>query len=68
MTVISFVAEFRRFVSSRGIRSTIYSDNDLAFHDTAQQLGKKVTSSLADFCSEHRMEWKFNVERAPRCG
>lgn len=67
-TAISFVAAFRRFISRRGIPSTIYSDNALVFHHSARELGNHATSSLEDFCSDHRIEWKFSVERAPWWG
>lgn len=55
-------------MARRGIPTTIYSDNALTFKRAAKDL-KALWEAIRstgsqDFCSTHRITWKFIVERA----
>ncbi|XP_064475318.1 uncharacterized protein LOC135389183 [Ornithodoros turicata] len=68
LTARAFVMAFRRFLSRRGVPSTIYSDNALAFKKAARdirELWKAMCSTeFQDFVSTKRIHWQFIVERA----
>ncbi|XP_015917645.2 uncharacterized protein [Parasteatoda tepidariorum] len=63
----SFLLAFRRFISRRGLCSTIYSDNGKSFKraDTElQKLWKCISDpSVKNLFSAHNIQWKFIVER-----
>ncbi|XP_064462610.1 uncharacterized protein LOC135373316 [Ornithodoros turicata] len=68
----SFLLALRRFVARRGLPSTFYSDNALTFKRAAKDIQVMWnilrTSETQDFCSKHRITWRFIVERAPWWG
>ena len=72
LTTDAFLRAFRRFVSRRGMCSTIYSDNAKTFKKASRLLkeyqeimkGRKFREFLLD----HKIQWKFIVERAPWWG
>lgn len=72
LTTDAFLRAFRRFVSRRGMCSTIYSDNAKTFKKASRLLkeyqeimnGRKFREYLLD----HKIQWKFIVERAPWWG
>ena len=72
LTTDAFMRAFRRFVSRRGMCSTIYSDNALTFKKASKLLeqyseimhGRK----FREYLMENKIEWKFIIERAPWWG
>ncbi|XP_064486179.1 uncharacterized protein LOC135398725 [Ornithodoros turicata] len=68
LTTTNFLMAFRRFISRRGLPQVIYSDNALTFRRAAKDircLWELLSSpAVRDFCSLHRIGWKFIVERA----
>ena len=65
----SFIRCFKRFVARRGLPHKIISDNGKTFKATARIL-KKVLSheEVAQHLSGVKVEWIFNIERAPWWG
>ncbi|XP_077550625.1 uncharacterized protein LOC144163775 [Haemaphysalis longicornis] len=68
MTASRFLLALRRFISRRGVPTTINSDNALTFHLCARSLHTMSEAAVLDFCSGRRIQWKFSVERAPWWG
>lgn len=68
MAASSFMLAFRHFISRRGVPSTIYSDNFLAFKHCARSFHSLTDATIQDLCSGHRIVWKFSVEKAPWWG
>ena len=66
MTAHEFMGMFRRFISRRGAPSTVISDNAKTFLATAKHL-KKICAEreLQDFLLANRIDWHFNVAKAP---
>lgn len=61
MSATTFLLAFRRFISRRGIPSTIYSDNASLFHCFARVLTAITSAYLQNFVAQHMITWKFNV-------
>ncbi|XP_071161008.1 uncharacterized protein [Mytilus edulis] len=59
MTIDSFKLAFRRFVSRRGIPSTVYSDNALTFVSASHDIPKEMNIQI---------NWKFIPKAAPWYG
>ena len=65
----AFRRALRRFVARRGAPSLIVSDNAKTFQATEKALNKLVeNSAVRDDLDNLRVEWKFNLERAPWWG
>ncbi len=56
MTADTFIRSFRRFSARRGMPSRMISDNSKTF------------KSASKYFSQHRVDWQFNLERAPWWG
>lgn len=72
MSTNAFLMAFRRFVSRRGLPRMMCSDNALTFKRAAKDLKQMYdvlcSSELKDYCTTHRITWRFIVERAPWWG
>ncbi|XP_064469621.1 uncharacterized protein LOC135384345 [Ornithodoros turicata] len=68
MNAVDFLLAFRRFVSRRGVPTLVYSDNARTFHTCAAILSAPTTAEVQDFATQHRIQWRFIVERAPWWG
>ena len=69
LSVSTFLRLFRRFVSRRGLPTTLISDNAKTFKASSQIIAKIARSSeVIHFFNNHRITWKFIVERAPWWG
>ena len=65
----TFVNCLRRFCSRRGTPSLIVSDNAKTFKATSKLLKKLFrTKQVEDFLESRRINWRFNLERAPWMG
>ena len=51
----TFINCFKRFIAKRGCPSTVISDKDKTF----------ISEDTQTFVSNHFINWKFNVEKAP---
>ena len=72
-TTQDFLKTFRQFISRRGIREYIISDNAKTFKAGAQELQTLTTQVLEtkasqQFLAIHYITWKFVTERAPCSG
>ncbi|XP_065064762.1 uncharacterized protein LOC135690986 [Rhopilema esculentum] len=66
MTANEFRGMFRRFISRREAPATVISDNAKTFLATAKHLKKIcVERELQDFLLANRIDWHFNVAKAP---
>ncbi|GFQ75068.1 thioredoxin [Trichonephila clavata] len=67
MSTEQFLLAFRRFISRRGLCSTIYSDNAKTFKRAELQLKKfwkcMLYPSVQDLFSTHGITWKYIVEK-----
>ena len=69
LSVASFLRMFRRFASRRGLPTTLIKDNAKTFKASSQIIAKIARSSeVVHFFNNHRVTWKFIVERAPWWG
>ena len=72
LTTESFLRSFRRFISIRGLCSTIYTDNAQTFKKANTELMKSLnlfkSKEFKEYLGEQRIEWKFIVPRAPWWG
>ena len=69
LSVASFLRMFRRFASRRGLPTTLITDNAKTFKASSQIIAKIARSSeVVHFFNNHRVTWKFIVERAPWWG
>lgn len=57
MTADECLLALRRFIAAKGIPTMIVSDNALQFKLTAEV--------LSDYCSQHKIRWKFIPQLAP---
>ena len=59
----------RRFIARRGIPALIVSDNAKTFKGTEKQLRTLFRHpQVREEMQNHRIEWRFNLERAPWWG
>ena len=65
MTTSSFLQYFRRFIARRGVPKRMVSDNGKTFKGAARVLSRRGVMQLR---SEARVEWNFNIEKAPWWG
>ena len=65
----TFLRCFKRFVARRGLPHKIVSDNGKTFKAAAKTIGKIMKNEeVIQHLSEVRVEWIFNLERAPWWG
>ena len=69
LSVDSFLLLFRRFAARRGLPATLISDNAKTFKISSKEL-IKIARSPDVIChlKNHRISWRFIVERAPWWG
>ena len=73
LTSEAFVATLRRFIARRGHPSLIWSDNGTNFVGAKGELKdlykflvqQQTQQTVSDFCSSHRIEWRFIPEHSP---
>ena len=64
-----FLASFKRFIARRGRPRKVYSDNGGTFVGAAAWLRKVMHDErLNNYLAQHRIEWTFNLSRAPWWG
>ena len=69
LSATKFLRCLRRFSARRGTPALIVSDNAKTFKATARALKKLFNcETLQGYLGENRIEWKFNLERAPWWG
>lgn len=69
MTAGTFIRSFRRFASRRGLPSKMISDNGKTFKSAAKLIKQIMESPESrKYFSQFRVEWQFNLERAPWWG
>ena len=69
MTADTFVRSFRRFASRRGLLYRVISDNGKTFKSAAKLIRQALESPESrKYFSQLRVEWQFNLERAPWWG
>ena len=69
LTVPTFVAAFRRFVSRKSLPKVMISDNASTYQSAADELTKLLDSSqLMSELGNRGIEWKFIPKRAPWYG
>ncbi|XP_048580427.1 uncharacterized protein LOC116614572 [Nematostella vectensis] len=65
----SFLNCLRRFCARRGTPALIVSDNAKTFKSAAKFLNELYDQpDIRTYCEENRIQWKFNLERAPWWG
>ncbi|KAF2894390.1 hypothetical protein ILUMI_11785 [Ignelater luminosus] len=64
----SCIRAFRRFISRRGVPTTLFSDNAKTFKRASLELSKLYENlhneEVSNFSTKHRIGWKITVERA----
>lgn len=69
MTTQSFIRCFKRFTARRGFPVKMISDNALTFKAAAKELTNILKHpELDEFLSGLRVQWSFNLEKAPWWG
>ena len=69
LTPEAFLRSFRRFTARRGLPSKIVSDNATTFKSASKQITKLMNDpGVKQYLSEKRVQWIFNLERAPWWG
>ena len=69
MTAETFIRSFRRFASRRGVPSRVISDNGKTFKSAAKLIKQVLERPESmKYLSQLRIEWQFNLERAPWWG
>ncbi len=69
LTTQAFIRCLRRFVARRGIPELIKSDNAKTFKAAATQLTRIFNDpDVTSFLSERKLQWKFNLDKAPWWG
>ena len=69
LTTQSFLRSFKQFSARRGLPQKMMSDNGKTFKATSKSLKKVVShDELQQRLSGVRIEWLFNVEKAPWWG
>ena len=69
LSVETFIRCLRRFTSRRGVPELIISDNAKTFKAAKKLLNQVFNHpSVRRFCTNKRISWKFNVDRAPWWG
>ena len=69
MTADTFIRSFRCFASRRGLPSRVISDNGKTFKSATKLIRQVLDSPKSrKYFSQLRVEWHFNLERAPWWG
>ena len=69
MTTTTFVRCLKRFTARRGLPRKIISDNAKTFKATAKLINAIISQrEVKDYLSRVRVEWSFNLEKAPWWG
>ena len=69
LTTFAFVATLRRFITRRGIPSTMWSDNWMNFVGAAKEIKELISSpEVADHCTHQGIQWKFIPKYVPHFG
>ena len=72
LTTESFTQSFRRFVSTRGMCRTIYTDNAKTFQKAEKDINFYLDllkgKAFQDYIQEHQIEWKYILECSPWWG
>ena len=69
LTTAAFLRSFRRFTARRGSPLVIVSDNGSTFKPASQQIMAMMTDpSVQQYLAMERMQWRFNLEKAPWWG
>ena len=69
LSVETFIRCLRRFTLRRGVPELIISDNAKTFKAAKKLLNQVFNHpSVRRFCTNKRISWKFNVDRAPWWG
>ena len=69
LTTAAFIRCLRRFVARRGIPQLFISDNAKTFKAASAQLAKIFSDpDTISFMLRQKIEWKFNLEKAPWWG
>ena len=76
LTSEAFIAALRRFIARRGYPTLIWSDNGTNFvganheikelHDFLSE--QKTKKTVSEFCTSHKIEWRFIPEHSPHFG
>ena len=65
----TFIRSFKRFICRRGIPRLVVSDNAKTFKTAARFLSSIFElPEVQSFLLNHKVKWKFNLERAPWWG
>ena len=68
-TAEEFIRALKLFIARRGRPQKIYSDNAKTFTAAAKWIKKVVHSeAVNDFLAQHKIQWQFNLSRAPWWG
>ena len=69
LTLEAFLRSFRRFTASQGLPSKIVSDNGTTFKSASKQIKELMNNpGVKEYLAEKRVQWIFNLERAPWSG
>ena len=69
MSAEAFKHCLHKFTARRGMPSLIVSDNAKTFQATEKDLNKLLNHpEIKSYFNNTKIEWKFNLERAPWCG
>ena len=68
MSIETFIRCFRRFAARRGIPRKIVSDNSKTFKSACKELEGIQARGIGGFFTNRRIEWCFNLEKAPCLG
>ena len=71
LTTRDFIEAYERFVSRRGMPSTIYSDNDKQFKKASKELKPSNgfnPEEVNQYFLKRRVEWKSIIDKAPWWG
>ena len=69
LTTEAFLQSFRRFVALRGLPKKVVSDNGKTFKAAGWIIKDVMNSSeVQKYFSGNRVEWTYNLERAPLWG
>ena len=69
LTTAAFIRCLRRFAARRGIPELLISDNAKTFKAASAQLAKIFSDPDAiSFMLQQKIEWRFNLEKAPWWG
>ena len=76
LTSDAFISCLRQFIARRGKPKVVWSDHDTNFVGAKNDLKeleqflseRKVQGHISEFCTTHRIDWKFIPEKDPHFG